>query len=158
MPVYYYTFLRNQTLLLASSRVNDPIPTGENMTKKNTYDPSLLQFATTDRQREIIQAVIEAGTIRQAAKELGVGVGTVSGVCTRVRRKAAAEGFKDETTRKSEGHVGEEFDLEESGDTANLKIVSHKPLTEEEVLAKAGLSDAKWHQEPPQVDSHDEAA
>lgn len=114
------------------------------MAKKNTYDPSLLQFATTEKQREVIQAVIEAGTIRQAATELGMAVGTVSGICTRVRRKAAEAGFKDETTRSSEGHVGEEFDLEESGDTANLKIVSHKPLTEEEVLAKAGLSDSKW--------------
>jgi len=114
------------------------------MAKKNTYDPSLLQFATSDREKEIIKEVIETGTLRKAAKNLSVAVGTVSSVCTRVRRRAAQAGFKDETTRASEGHVGEEFDLEESGDTASLKIVSHKKLTEEEVLSQAGLSDLKW--------------
>lgn len=109
------------------------------------YDPSLLQFARTDHQKKVISAVIEAGSIRQAAEELDMAVGTVSGICTRVRRQAAKEGFKDETTLEAEGEaIGEEFSIEEKGDTATLKIVSTRKLTEEEVLEQAGMCPTKW--------------
>lgn len=54
---------------------------------------TLIQYAQTDRQREIIQAIIEHGSQRKAAKELGVHKGTISGILDKVKRHAAKDSY-----------------------------------------------------------------
>lgn len=55
-------------------------------------DEALKQWAT-DRQKEIIDAVNEHGSHRKAAKELGIGHGTISSALDGVRRRAAIHGY-----------------------------------------------------------------
>lgn len=56
----------------------------------------LLKYAQTDRQREIIQAIIEHGSQRKAAAALGVHKGTITGVLDKVKRHAAKQGLSPE--------------------------------------------------------------
>lgn len=58
--------------------------------------PALLQFCNTDRQREILQAVISIGTITQAAKSLGINRRTVQQTIQNVERLAAARLYSPE--------------------------------------------------------------
>jgi hypothetical protein len=51
---------------------------------------SLVDFAITDRQREVIK-LVEAKSQTAAAKELGLSTGTVSEMVKRVRRYAASK-------------------------------------------------------------------
>jgi hypothetical protein len=55
-------------------------------------DPRLRDFAT-ERQREIIDAVIEHGVQAKAAKALGINLKTVQKRLTEVRKKAARAGY-----------------------------------------------------------------
>lgn len=57
---------------------------------------TLLQYAQTDRQREIIEAIIEHGSNRKAAKALGVANGTVTSALDKVKRHAAQKGHSPE--------------------------------------------------------------
>ena len=52
----------------------------------------LLEFCTTERQREVISTIIECGGARAAARKLGVNYGTVSRCVTSLREKAAKMG------------------------------------------------------------------
>lgn len=56
------------------------------------YQP-LLEFCETDRQREILQVVIDSGTHRQAAKKLGIAHQNVEACLQRVRKAAARRGY-----------------------------------------------------------------
>ena len=55
----------------------------------------LLEFAS-ERQAEIIQALITHGSQRKAAEALGISNGTVSDAIRRVKRKAAHQGISPE--------------------------------------------------------------
>lgn len=59
-------------------------------------DPQLLDFATTGRQREVLQAVIDCGGIVAAAKKLKIDHGGVSKTVSVVRSKAAMRGYAPE--------------------------------------------------------------
>lgn len=61
-----------------------------------SLDPKLLEFCTTERQREILQAVIDQGTHRRAAAYLDVARGTISRCIEIVRHKAANRGYSPE--------------------------------------------------------------
>lgn len=55
----------------------------------------LIDFAVTDRQRQIVK-LVEKKSYREAAKDLGVSSGTVSGIMMAVRRRASRQGFSPE--------------------------------------------------------------
>lgn len=57
---------------------------------------TLLQYAQTDRQREIIEAIIEHGSNRKASKALGIANGTVTSTLDKVKRHAAQKGHSPE--------------------------------------------------------------
>lgn len=52
----------------------------------------LIQYCQTDRQREIINALIEHGSIRKAAKALSIAKGTIDNTINAVKRHAARAG------------------------------------------------------------------
>jgi len=52
----------------------------------------LVEFAVTDRQREVMNAVIEHGTTRKAAKALGVCKNTVDTVISSCKKRATQAG------------------------------------------------------------------
>ena len=56
-----------------------------------------LEFCKTDRQREILQAVISEGSQRKAAKALDCARGTVSNVVSTVLKYAATQGYDPNT-------------------------------------------------------------
>lgn len=56
----------------------------------------LLKYCRTDRQREIVSAVLEAGSQKAAAKALGIDPSSVSQAVVTVRRRAAAQGHAPE--------------------------------------------------------------
>jgi hypothetical protein len=56
-------------------------------------DEGLKQFAVTDRQIEIIDALIEHGTYRKAASALNIAKGTVQNAIDSVKKKAAKQGY-----------------------------------------------------------------
>ena len=58
-------------------------------------DEGLKQFAT-ERQKEIIDAFIEHGSQRKAAKALNVCAGTIQGALTSVKKRAALHGYSPE--------------------------------------------------------------
>ena len=51
------------------------------MSSKYDFE-KLLAAATTDGQREKLKAVIECGSVRKAAKKLGVSTGTIGNIVT----------------------------------------------------------------------------
>jgi hypothetical protein len=57
---------------------------------------SLLQYAQTDRHREIIEAIISAGSQRKAAKQLGLNSRTVEKAIVRVKALASIQGWSPE--------------------------------------------------------------
>lgn len=57
---------------------------------------SLLEYAQTDRQREVIEAVISAGSQRKAAKKLGLDSRTVEKLIRRVKAYASVQGWSPE--------------------------------------------------------------
>lgn len=65
------------------------------MTQPVPVDESLKQFAT-DRQKEVLDAVIELGSARQAADKLEVQFSYVSRVIKAVKKKAALSGHAPE--------------------------------------------------------------
>ena len=56
----------------------------------------LMQFCTTDRQREILQAVIDTGSQRAAAKALGCANSSVDAQIQKLKRRAAQMGWAPE--------------------------------------------------------------
>ena len=56
-------------------------------------DPKLKDFADTDRQQEVLDAVIKAGSVSAGARELGVARQTVQGVIKSVEKHAALNGY-----------------------------------------------------------------
>lgn len=56
-------------------------------------DPKLLDFCTTKIQADHIQAVIDEGSNRKAAKKLGVHAGTIDQTVRVVKKKAAVRGY-----------------------------------------------------------------
>lgn len=56
----------------------------------------LIQFCKTDRQREVIEAIIECGSQRKAGEKLGICKGTVTGIVDKVKRHAALLGHSPE--------------------------------------------------------------
>ena len=60
-------------------------------------DEVYLEFCKTDRQREILQAVISEGSQRKAAKALDCARGTVSNVVSTVLKYAATQGYDPNT-------------------------------------------------------------
>jgi len=61
-----------------------------------SVDPKLLEFCKTERQTQIVQAIIEHGSQRDAAKALNCARGTVSNLLTIVRRTAESRGYSPE--------------------------------------------------------------
>lgn len=59
-------------------------------------DPKLLEFCKSDLQRRTIEAVLEYGNQRAAAKALDLSHGTVSGHVARVKRQAEHRGYSPE--------------------------------------------------------------
>lgn len=59
-------------------------------------DERHLEFATTDRQREIVQAIIDAGSFKEAARRLGIAYSRVQAVSVTVRGNAARQGYAPE--------------------------------------------------------------
>jgi hypothetical protein len=66
-------------------------------------DESLLEFAS-ERQREILEAYWEHGSVGAAGRALGVSHGTVSTAFRRVRRKAARSNPKMHAPKAPEGY------------------------------------------------------
>lgn len=56
----------------------------------------LLEFCTTDRQRELVNAVIEHGGIRKAARALGTTKSNIDEVIAKMRNRAAKKGVAPE--------------------------------------------------------------
>jgi len=65
------------------------------MTQASKYDPKLREYATP-QQAIYLDAVIEHGGERQAARALGVGKSTVQGSLSRLKVAAAARGYAPE--------------------------------------------------------------
>lgn len=59
-------------------------------------NPELINYCKTDRQREIIQAVLRAGSNNRASRELNLNRRAVDVAVNRVRDYAAAQGFAPE--------------------------------------------------------------
>ena len=59
-------------------------------------DPKLLNFCTTQIQRDHMQAVIDAGSNRKAAKALGVHASTIDHTVRSVKKRAAVRGYAPE--------------------------------------------------------------
>lgn len=59
-------------------------------------DPKLLEFCNSEQQRAIIQALIDHGGQRAAAKALDKSKGTISNTVERVRKNAARRGYSPE--------------------------------------------------------------
>lgn len=74
--------------------------------------PDFLPFCKTDRQREVLEAVIEAGSNRKAAKKLGIGTRTVDRIVVAVRKEAEHHGLLGD--HKKNGTVPEGFYAETS--------------------------------------------
>ena len=58
-----------------------------------TLDPRLLEFAATDRQREILQAIIDYGSHRAAADAVGVHRKTIFRAIVSAKKRAARQGY-----------------------------------------------------------------
>ena len=56
-------------------------------------DPKLLDYCQTDRQREILEALIRCGSKRAAAKDLGAAPAMIRKTLYRVERYAATKGY-----------------------------------------------------------------
>ncbi len=63
---------------------------------KQNIDASYLEYCETDRQREIIEAIVKCGSDRKAARFLGIAVRNVMAAKSRVRRAAARMGYAPE--------------------------------------------------------------
>jgi hypothetical protein len=59
-------------------------------------DPKLLDYCATDRQREIIQAVLEHGSANKAAKAMGANRRWIDETVLRVKGHAARQGWGPE--------------------------------------------------------------
>ena len=57
---------------------------------------NLHPYATTDRQKEILDAVVQHGGMKKAAKALGLSSGTVGNVLTTLKRRATLKGVSPE--------------------------------------------------------------
>jgi hypothetical protein len=55
-----------------------------------------LQFAKTDRQKEVVEALIQTGSRRKAAKKIGCSQGTVSNMIERLKASAVKHGYSPE--------------------------------------------------------------
>ena len=66
-------------------------------------DPELLRFAKTERQREVVQALIDHNSLRAAARALGANFSVVHGVYNTVRACAAREGHSPDEDKA--GHA-----------------------------------------------------
>jgi hypothetical protein len=60
---------------------------------KNPIDPKLKEYATSEEQVRCIEAILEHGSQRAAAKALGKAKSTVDGLVERVRKAAARQGY-----------------------------------------------------------------
>nr|DAD60186.1 MAG TPA: DNA polymerase II small subunit [Bacteriophage sp.] len=67
------------------------------MSSKYDFE-KLLAAATTDGQREKLKAVIECGSVRKAAKKLGVSTGTIGNIVT-VLSKRLEDGIADDQSK-----------------------------------------------------------
>lgn len=98
----------------------------------------LLEYCQTDRQREIIEKVIEIGTITHAAKELGISRRNVQLAIRRVKFNAATQGIDPEANLKqrtahgfatkrvstnydAEGEVKQQWHIQEPDKAAKLE-------------------------------------
>lgn len=59
-------------------------------------DPKLLDYCSTDRQKEVLEAVQSEGSNRKAATKLGVHHGTVDKAVVAVKKRAAKQGYSPE--------------------------------------------------------------
>jgi hypothetical protein len=63
------------------------------MTTQNIIDPKLLEFDPTPRQAEYVEATNRLGSMRAAARELGVAKSSVQETIARLKVAAAARGY-----------------------------------------------------------------
>lgn len=60
--------------------------------KYDDLDPTLVEFCTTDHQREVFNLVVEHGTCGAAAEIKGIGLSRAAKIITQVLRRAARKG------------------------------------------------------------------
>ena len=100
-------------------------------------DETLLQFCTTDRQREIIQAVIDEGGVTYAARKIGIAKRWAFTTVAKVKKRAAAQGWSPQNDMYRT--VPDNFVVKGTStlydDSGNVKVQWVKSkLTEESVL------------------------
>jgi len=61
-----------------------------------SIDPKLLEFCNSEEQHATVQAVIDTGSYKRAAKALDKSTGTISNTIARVRRNAEKRGYSPE--------------------------------------------------------------
>ncbi|HEY9219561.1 MAG TPA: hypothetical protein VIO94_16050 [Phenylobacterium sp.] len=66
------------------------------MHPRTELDPELRQFAQSDRQREVFDAVVAHGGMRPAAAALGVAKNAVNQIIHGIRKRAAVQGYAPE--------------------------------------------------------------
>jgi len=57
------------------------------------FDPRLIEFCTTETQREKVQAIIDHGGMREAARQLDCGYSTIQSAVEKVKKNAEARGY-----------------------------------------------------------------
>jgi hypothetical protein len=72
-------------------------------------DPKLLDYCATDRQREIIQAVLEHGSANKAAKAMGANRRWIDETVLRVKGHAARQGWGPEYDLNAPDRAGSDF-------------------------------------------------
>jgi hypothetical protein len=130
-------------------------------------DPRILQeFADSDRQSEIIDAVISQGSANKAAKFLGINRRSVDKMLTKLEEKAAGKGVsphRDLTHQTAEGFDAKRISTayKEDGSVALQWVIQEpqkKSLQERLAIMIDGVKDdlsgfKKAVQEPAKVDS-----
>lgn len=117
-----------------------------------SIDPGLLEFAT-DRQREILQALINEGSHRKAAVALGVGRSLINSAVRAVEKKAAQQGYSpahDMTKVVPEGYrvrgISTYYDKE--GDVRGQWVKSERDKARQQEMFEA-MVEAMTGQLPP---------
>ena len=116
---------------------------------EQVIDPALIKYAETEWQEEVIRTVLRIGSKRGAARELGVAESTIRGIISRLENRLTKQ--RDKAKAKPQavpldgGDVEyEEIATDEQADLFKVDIKSTLKLSEDEILAKAGLDRKRW--------------
>ena len=105
----------------------------------------LLPFAETERQREVIAALISEGSVRRAAVKVGINKSNVSGIVARVRALAARQGYSpphDMTHVVPDGYVvrGVSTYYDAKGKPRGQWVKSREDLDRQRELMRAAVA------------------